>query len=580
MVVYPATFGIVVLYRRLRGRGSSPGVSSPTVLPRTLSSPTVLSPTPPATITSLAPSAQGPEVAGPAVVGTAGTAARASTPAVQGVGIVTRPIDGATAATATIAAPRPMRGAPSGFVGGALSGPEPSLPSAQETPAKELRKPLGMRILPSRIHYGWWISIAIAAVMFATVGVGFYGLAVFLRPLQEENGWSNAAVSGASGMYFSITGLTGLAVGPSIDRRGPVKFMIFGVALVGVSGLLLSQVDQLWQLYAVYTLQAVAFGMSGSVAVNSVMSRWFITKRAKAMSISSTGVSLGGVILSPVGTWLVERGGVELAAIFMGCLVLAIGLPIVATIVVWDPAEVGLEPDGGAPDPKVDRTNLGDDVQRRVWSRAEASRTGAFWAILVAFLLVLLAQTGFLLHQIAFLTDRLGSANAAALALSTTAFGSIVARFALGQVADRLDKRWMSAALFVIQGGAVLGLLAIDNRAVTYLLVMIIGFTIGNVYMMQTLLVAEIFGLVSMGTVFGVVSLAAQIGSGLGPFLMGWLEDATGDYGLAFSLGASITIISAVIILFATPPNRAAVITDVDGEFSEIGSGNGSRALG
>jgi len=421
------------------------------------------------------------------------------------------------------------------------------------------RQPLGLRLLPARVHYGWWISIAVAVVMFATVGVGFYGLAVFLRPLQDENGWSNAAVSGATGLYFSVSGLTGFAVGPLIDRKGPVRFMVGGVLLVGVSGILLSLVGELWQLYAVYLLQAVAFGLSGSVAVNSVMSRWFITKRAKAMSISSTGVSLGGVILSPVGTWLVERGGVALAALFMGSLVLIVGLPIVWTVIVWDPAEVGLEPDGGAPDPKVDRANLGDDVQRRVWSRAEASRTRAFWTILIAFVLVLLAQTGFLLHQIAFLTDRLGSANAAALALSTTAFGSIVARFALGQVADRLDKRLMSAALFVVQGSAVLGLLVFDNRIITYALVMIVGFTIGNVYMMQTLLVAEIFGLVSMGTVFGVISLAAQIGSGLGPFAVGWIEDATGNYTLPFVLGASLTLLSGLIILFAQPPKRLPV---------------------
>lgn len=394
-------------------------------------------------------------------------------------------------------------------------------------------------------------------MLFATVGVGYYGLAVFLRPLQEENGWSNTAVSGATGLYFSVSGLTGFAVGPLIDRKGPVKLMTVGVALVGVSGLLLSFVGELWQLYAVYVLQATAFGMSGSVAVNSVMARWFITKRAKAMSISSTGVSLGGVVLSPVGTWLVERGGVSLGATFMGCLVLLVGLPIVASVIVWDPAEIGLEPDGGAPDPKADSTNLGDDVQRRVWTRGEAARTLSFWAILIAFVLVLLAQTGFVLHQIAFLTGRLGSANAAAFALSTTAFGSIIARFALGQVADRLDKRWLSAGLFVVQGCAVLGLLVVDNRALTYALVMIVGFTIGNVYMMQTLLVADSFGLVSMGTVFGVISLAAQVGSGLGPFAMGWLEDATGSYVAAFGAGAALTLLSAVIVVFARPPKAS-----------------------
>ena len=45
-----------------------------------------------------------------------------------------------------------------------------------------------------------------AVIMFVTVGVGYYGLAVFLSPLQEENGWSNAVVSGATGWFFAVGG--------------------------------------------------------------------------------------------------------------------------------------------------------------------------------------------------------------------------------------------------------------------------------------------------------------------------------------------------------------------------------------
>jgi len=414
--------------------------------------------------------------------------------------------------------------------------------------------PLAYRILPTRIHYGWWTALALALVMFATVGVGYYGLAVFLRPLQEENGWSNTAVSGATGMYFSVTGLSGFAIGPIIDRKGPIRLMGIGVVLVGLSAMLIGTVSQLWQLYAVYFIQAVAFGMAGAVGVNSIVARWFITKRAKAMSISATGVSLGGMVLSPIGTWLVGQGGVQLAAIVMGVLVLVVGLPIVTTVLAWDPAHLGLEPDAGSPDPRATNESRDDRVQRRLWTRSEAVKTRAFWAILVAFLLGLLAQTGFLLHQISFLTDRLGSADAAALALSTTAFGSIVARFGVGLVADRLDKTRLSSALFLIQAMAIAGLVLTTNRVATYALVLIVGFTIGNVYMMQTLLVAEKFGLVSLGTVYGVIALAAQIGSGIGPFAVGWMEDRSGGYTQPFLFGAGIMVMASVIVLGTNTP--------------------------
>ncbi|MEM9561817.1 MAG: MFS transporter [Actinomycetota bacterium] len=413
---------------------------------------------------------------------------------------------------------------------------------------------LGYRRLPQRIHYGWWITIGVSLIMFATVGVGYYGLAVFLRPLQEENGWSNTVVSAATGLYFTVSGLAGFVVGPFIDRFGPRRFLISGVLLVGGSAIALGSVSSVPGLFAVYLVQAVAFGMAGQVSVNSILARWFVTRRAQAMSISATGVSLGGMVISPLGSWLIGLGGVSLAAPVLGGLVLAVGLPIAVWVLLWDPQQVGLTADFGRPAPVVDAVALGDGVQRRVWSRAEAARTVPFWAILIAFLLVLLAQTGFLLHQIAFLEDRLGSRESAALALSTTAFGSVVARLVVGRFADRLDKVLLSAGLFVVQGLAVLGVLAFSHPVPTYVFVLIVGFTIGNVYMMQTLLVAEKFGLVSLGTVFGVIGLAVQAGSGVGPFVVGWLEELSGGYGLPFTVSALLTLTSAGVVLLARVP--------------------------
>jgi MFS family permease len=243
-----------------------------------------------------------------------------------------------------------------------------------------------------------------------------------------------------------------------------------------------------------------------------------------------------------------------LAGPVLGAPVLAVGLPIVLWILIWDPKMLGLTPDFGSPNAGADNASLADEVQLRVWSRTDAARTIPFWAILISFLLVLMAQTGFLLHQIAFLEDRFGSRQAAALALSLTAFGSVVARLVVGRFADRLDKVLVSSGLFLVQGLSVLGVLVFSSTAMTYVFVLLVGFTIGNIYMMQTLLVAEKFGLVSLGTVLGVIGLAAQTGSGAGPFLVGWLEDQSETYTLPFVLSAGMTLFSAGVILLAKMP--------------------------
>jgi MFS family permease len=428
----------------------------------------------------------------------------------------------------------------------------------------DLRMPPAARVLPTRVFYGWYVALACSLLMLVGVGVGYYGLAVFLRPLQDEHGWSNGVVSGATGLYFSVSGVTGFIVGPRVDRIGPRPFMLTGSVLLAASISLIGFVDTVWQLYAVYGALAIAFGLATSVSVNSVMTRWFVAKRAKAMSISSTGISVGGMILAPIGSKLIDIGGLELATPIMGALVLAGALPVILLVIVADPAHMGLEPDGIAlGDVPLLRPGLAEEVQRRVWSRREAARTRTFWSLLVGFGLVLTAQTGFVIHQISFLEDRVGSRNTAALALSVTAFGSIVARLVVGSFADRIDKRRLTVLLFAVQASAVAGIVATENIPLTYALTLVFGFTIGNIYMMQSLLVGESFGMVSFGTVFGLISLIGQVGSGLGPLAVGLIEEATGGYGPAFVATAVSTLLAAAVIAIGTRPPSAVEGTNV-----------------
>ena len=222
---------------------------------------------------------------------------------------------------------------------------------------------------------------------------------------------------------------------------------------------------------------------------------------------------------------------------------------------------MGLEADAGAPDETI--TNARAQATTCSCGRGPEARPcgpDRSGRLPIGFVIVLLAQTGFLLHQIAFLEDRLGSRNAAALALSTTAFGSIVARLIVGRFADGMDKRILTFLVIVVQGlCSVIGATLIGNQVATYVFVLIVGFTIGNIYMLQTLLTAEIFGFVSLGSVLGVMTLMTQVGSGFGPFLVGWAEDSTGSYRTPFVITGIATIAAALLILLARPVDPGSI---------------------
>lgn len=437
-------------------------------------------------------------------------------------------------------------------------------------PTTALKYPIAYRILPKSVFYGWYVAVACALLMFVGVGVGYYGLPIFLKPLKEEHGWSTTQVSWAPTIYFVIAGLTAAIIGPRVDKRGPVMFMVVGTIVNGVSAAFIGLVDQLWQLYFVYFVFAVAYGMSSAIAVNAIMTRWFIRRRALAMSISSTGVSLGGVVLAPVAARLITAGGLELATPLLGALVIVIAMPVILLVISWEPSHMGLSPDGdpaGSIAVAARRTTLAS--QNRSWTRDEALRTLGFWGIFIAFLLALVAQTGYIIHQVSFLEERLGSRNEAALTLSVTALGSIIARLLVGVFADGVEKRLLTVILFVVQGTAILLIIHTENIAATWVLTLVFGLTIGNIYMMQSLLVGELFGMVSFGSIFGLVSLAGQVGSGLGPIGVGYLHDQTGGYGVPFTVTALLTYAAAVAIVFARPPREVSALSNAVGALND-----------
>lgn len=416
------------------------------------------------------------------------------------------------------------------------------------------------------MFYGWYVAVACTVMMYVTVGVSYYGLSLFLGPLRVEHDWSNAVVSGATGTFFLLSGVASFAAGPWIDRYGPRLFLGLGISLTAIGAAAVGFVTEIWHLYLAYALLAVAYGMGAVVPVSTLMSRWFIHKRAKAMMVSSTGVSLGGATLVPIGAMLIDRGGLRLAAPILGALVFCVAMPVLLLVVSESPSDLAMEPDGGGPPPSTTRVDA--VAQYRVWSRSEAMGSSAFWAITVAFFFCLAAQTAVLIYQLTFLEeqDKLGSRGAAALAVTTTTIGSIVARIVVSMFADRLDKRWLAASLFVLQAGAIATYLVVHSTVAIYAVAMVFGFTIGNIYMAQSLLVGEIYGLMSFGTVYGMVALAGQLGSGLGLIGMGRLIDLHG-YSLPFLLLAGADLVAAVIVLGASA-------------VAPIGAAQGERAGG
>ena len=420
--------------------------------------------------------------------------------------------------------------------------------------AKNIPLPRIAALFPD-IFYGWVITGALALVMFSTVGVGFYSMGVFLDGLPTEKGFSPLDVSAPTSLYFVLNGLFGPLVGRLVDRWGPRGPLMSGTILMSCSLVLLGHVELIWHLWFVYVLMAIGFSLSSTVTTNAIMVRWFTNSRGKALAISHSGISVGGILITPLATHLLHQHGIEFTSLVLALLVIGVALPVTYIAVSADPRMHGLLPDGN---PVSGGWNglLSEAYQSKSWEPKDVVRTQTFWIVATAFSLVLFAQHCLLLHEVSLIHERSGSAQIGAFAVTLTAFASAISRLIVGSFVDRFDKRRLAAAVMITQAVSLLLFSQVASTAQIYACALLFGFTIGNVFMLQSLLIGEFFGFASFGTVFGMLIFITQIAGGMGPWGLTKLNQILGGYGPSLQLLAGLVVAGAVIILTAKVPLR------------------------
>ncbi len=406
-----------------------------------------------------------------------------------------------------------------------------------------------------RPFFGWRIMIVSTILMFIASGMGFYSHSVILVPLQDLYGWSRGIVSSAVTLFFFVYGVAGVYVGRKIDQIGSKPVLIIG-AIIFSSGLfLLSIINQIWQLYLVYTILAIGFCCTALLPTNALITNWFIRRRGFALSLTMNGLSLGGMVLVPLMTISIANWGIKTTLMLMGSLLLIIFIPISLVFVVQRPADLDQLPDGDAPRTDAesgDQVKFTETSHSVSWTRAGAMKTLTFWSIVMTFLLAQGAQISFLIHQIPFLSQYMDPVKAG-FVVSITTGASMLGRSFLGLFVDRYDKRYTVMICILLQAAVVSAMAFNQSLPVLYAGTFIFGLTMGSILMLQSLLIGDCFGLASFGTVMGISGLFVGMGSSFGPMLSGFIYDYTRSYQVAFVIFSIVGLVAAICACFARP---------------------------
>jgi predicted MFS family arabinose efflux permease len=398
----------------------------------------------------------------------------------------------------------------------------------------------------ARIFYGWYIVAAICVITTITSGLAFYNLSVLLDAFVVERGFPVSLTSAATATFFIAGGFTGVVVGRLVDKFDPRTVIVASAALGAICLLSIGYLQSTWQLFAFHIVFGAAYGGTGLVALTTVVTRWFNVKRAFAMSMAFTGLSLGGIFIAPFVALSIERGGLASTGPWTAALFFFGIAPIALLVLRGSPAEYGLQPDGGAVAASDEKAV---PVPSVTW--ADAKRSPFFYAVSIAYLFLLGAQVGAIAHLFRLANLRDGP-RTAALSLAFLAAASITGRLTGGWLLMKVSVRTFALALMLVQGVSLVLLAFAAGRLPILFSVVMFGVTIGNSLMMHPILLADRFGTLEYGRIYSMSQFVAMAGVAGGPAVMGIFYDWSGGYTWPFIAMSSATLAGFFVLLLGT----------------------------
>ena len=394
------------------------------------------------------------------------------------------------------------------------------------------------------ISYRWRVVAGVFVVLMASSGFGFYNLAVYMNALAEQRDFAVADLSGAIAALFVATGIAGLGVGRLMAVWSVRWIMLAGAACGGVALSLIGHAQTIWQVWLLYAAFGVGNAAVSLIPATTVVTRWFPHRdRSVALSVASTGLSVGGVTLTPASALVLQHFGVDAAMPWFGALFFLVIAPIAWTLRDWpDEPRAGHAP--APPDAAAVRAAL---------------RSRFFVGAAVAWVLAMGAQVGVIAHIFNH-ADKAAGAAVASSAVSVLAACSIMGRLIGGVVVKRFPIRAFTLLNMFAQGLGIAALAFGETPAALLIAAACFGLTVGNLLMLQPLLMAEAFGVRDYPRIYSVANLTMTAGIAGGPLLMGVLHDLH-SYLPAFlaASGASFLALGAFCAAGALPSPYAAM---------------------
>ena len=410
--------------------------------------------------------------------------------------------------------------------------------------------------------YGWVVAAAGTFGMVMTSPGQTYAISIFIEQFIVDLGLSRSVVS----TFYTIGTLVGsLAlpyVGRQVDGRSPRLMVGVIAALFGLSCLYMSLVQNGWMLLIGFVLVRMLGQGSLGLVSTYIINQWWMRRRGTVNGISGVAMALLGVGAYPnLVNWLIPLVGWRTTYAILGLALLLVMVPVGVLFFRGRPELYGLRPDGATlRSPQVGSSQAGpSEPVEDNWTAAEATRTRAFWTIILGLASISMLSTGLTFHMVSIFADNALPAALAAAVFVPIAVTTALVNLVSGVLVDRIPVRVVLVIALGLQVAALWMAQMLDGAASAIAYGVVLGALMGLMRTVSTVALASYFGRLHLGSISGVASTTLVAASALGPLPMALARDLLGSYGTTLLVLSLIPLALAVLAAGMRKPVRTTV---------------------
>ncbi|MDD2967617.1 MAG: MFS transporter [Desulfovibrionaceae bacterium] len=401
-----------------------------------------------------------------------------------------------------------------------------------------------------KIFYGWFVvagGFILMAVLHSMLQTCF---SLFVVPVTTDMGITRSAFGICNTVVMVVTMLLSPYMGKWLSQKNTRLIFtacVFGLGLAYAS---YSLAQSSWHLYVSAALVGIFSCGAVVLPLSIIITNWFQKSRGTAISIALAGSGIGGAIISPILTYIIQTMGWRPAFVIFGIVMIVVEVPVALFLMRPKPEAMGLAPYGSEEKTQSTAATAAKPAAEQGLPLKELKKHTFFWMYWAGMFVLGLVGFGSLGQLAASLTDSYGQ-GFCAMIISFFLLLLTPAKISLGWVYDKIGPKL--GTIYVMGFFAIALAMLLITHSTTLMWVMAIFYSIGicSGTVTPPVVTAATFGSKYYGEIYGFINFAVMAGGALGAPVVAAVYDFSGTYEAAWIACSLLCILSTILLVLA-----------------------------